>query len=61
RSEDLSYSVFNGIGALCILFSIYFAFNLSALIIETIWVLISIIGVVRYLRNRGDIDQSSEE
>ena len=66
RSEDLSYSALNGIGALLILYSIFFKFNLSAFVIESIWVLISIVGVVRWFRrdsaaeiDRGPTDTNS--
>lgn len=48
RSNDVNYSIFNGIGAICILVSLCFEFNLSAFIVETIWVLISLIGIGRY-------------
>ena len=52
RSDDLNYSLFNGIGALCILYSIAFAFSLSAFLIEVFWCVISLIGIARYLRRR---------
>ena len=52
RSEQLAYSVLNALGALCVLFSIFFAFNLSAFIIESFWVLISAIGIVRYFASK---------
>lgn len=47
-SDDLKYSVLNGVGALCVLCSISFAFNLSAFLVEAFWFLISGMGVVRY-------------
>jgi hypothetical protein len=46
--EDLSYSLANGIGALCVLFSIAFQFNLSAFLVELFWVVISLIGIIRF-------------
>ncbi len=46
--EDLSYSLANGLGALCVLFSIAFQFNLSAFLVELFWVVISLIGIVRF-------------
>lgn len=48
RSNLLMYSVSNAVGATLILFSLYFEFNLSAFLIEFFWLLISIIGMVRY-------------
>ncbi len=49
RAEDLRYSVLNAAGALLILVSLIFDFNLSAFIIEAFWVLISLIGIGRWL------------
>ncbi len=47
-ARSFSYSATNGLGALLILVSLMYDFNLSAFIIEAIWLLISIYGVVRY-------------
>jgi multidrug transporter EmrE-like cation transporter len=52
RSQDLRYSILNGLGAALILFSLAFSFNLSAFIIEVFWVLISLIGILRHLTGR---------
>jgi hypothetical protein len=46
------YIVANGIGAALILYSLYFDFNLSAFLIEVIWLLISIIGLTRVCLER---------
>lgn len=51
-AHDLSYLLLNGIGAVLVLISLCFAFNLSAFVIETAWVAISIYGIVRVLRTR---------
>lgn len=48
RSNSLTYSVNNAVGAALILFSLYFEFNVSAFLIEFFWLLISIVGIVRY-------------
>ena len=50
RSDDLSYSLLNAIGASMIVASLVFDFNLSALLMEVFWVLISFIGIYRYFR-----------
>lgn len=50
RSNDLAYSLFNAIGASLIVASLLVNFNLSALLMEVFWVLISLIGVYRYFR-----------
>ena len=52
RAEQLRYSVVNGIGALLIVISLCFAFNLAAFLVEAFWVLISLVGIARWLRAR---------
>lgn len=49
-ASDLSYSIINGVGAFLILVSLYHDFNLSAFVVEVVWVAISIFGVIRYYR-----------
>lgn len=53
-----SYSFFNALGAGLILISLYIDFNLSAFIIESFWVLISIFGI--YKAFKGGRDDTSE-
>lgn len=48
HSNAIFYSLANFTGALFILVSLYFDFNLSAFIIESAWLLISIYGIYRY-------------
>lgn len=50
KSTQLSYSALNALGAALIVASLIVDFNLSALIIEVFWVLISFIGIGRHLR-----------
>ena len=53
-SEGFSYSVLNALGASLIVVSLLFDFNLSAFIVESFWVIISLIGISRfYLRRRA--------
>ena len=53
-SEDLSYSALNALGASLIIVSLLLDFNLSAFIVESFWVIISLIGIGRfYLRRRA--------
>ena len=47
------YSLINGLGALLILVSLFFNFNLSSFTIEVVWLLISAYGVGKYLINRS--------
>lgn len=53
-SRDLSYSLMNGIGALLVVISLLYQFNLSAFLVEVFWLLISIYGLIRFAtRARG--------
>ena len=49
-SDGLAYSVLNATGASLIVVSLLFDFNLSALLMEVFWVLISFVGIYRYFR-----------
>ena len=50
RSDGLAYSVLNAVGAALIVISLLHDFNLSALLMEVFWVLISFVGIYRYFR-----------
>jgi hypothetical protein len=50
QSAGLLYSLLNAIGASLIILSLLDNFNLSAFLMEAFWVLISLVGVLRYLR-----------
>ena len=50
KSTDLIYSVMNAVGASLIVASLIVDFNLSALLMEVFWVLISFIGIGRHWR-----------
>lgn len=54
RSTDLSYSLMNGAGASLVIVSLVFDFNLSAFVIEAFWVMISLIGIIRYFTVKKD-------
>jgi multidrug transporter EmrE-like cation transporter len=49
-SDGLAYSLLNAIGASLIVISLLYDFNLSALLMEVFWVLISLVGIYRYFR-----------
>lgn len=51
-STSPSYSLLNAGGALLIMVSLVFAFNLSAFVVEAFWFLISLLGVWRSLSAR---------
>ncbi len=52
RSEQLSYSLLNAVGAALIIVSLYFSFNLPAFIVEFFWLLISLFGIAKFLVKR---------
>jgi hypothetical protein len=49
-ADGLVYSVLNLAGALLILFSLTYAWNLTAVFIEIIWTGISLFGIIRWYR-----------
>ena len=49
RTEQLVYSVLNGVGAALIIVSLTVELNKSAMIIEVFWLLLSLYGIVRWM------------
>ncbi len=47
-AASLRYSVANGAGAVLILISLVFDFNLSAFVMEAAWLVLSLYGIYRY-------------
>jgi len=47
------YSAMNGFGAAGVLISLYFEPNLPALVIESIWLLISLIGLYQAFKHKN--------
>ena len=58
-SSSPSYSLMNAAGALLIIVSLVFAFNLAAFIVEAFWFLISLLGLWRSLISRKNSQQSA--
>jgi hypothetical protein len=54
RSDSPSFSVLNGCGAALVLVSLVFDFNVSAFIVESFWLVLSIVGFVRARVARRD-------
>ncbi len=48
-----AYSLANATGALLILVSLVYDFNLSSFVIEIVWLLISLYGLIRWQRERS--------
>ena len=51
-SSATSYSLLNAVGAVLVIISLMFHFNLSAFLMEAFWLLISIYGVAKPLFSR---------
>ncbi|OGT07019.1 MAG: hypothetical protein A2103_01685 [Gammaproteobacteria bacterium GWF2_41_13] len=51
KAESITYSLLNLIGALFILFSLCFAWNLPAAIVESAWALLSLYGLFQAVRS----------
>jgi len=51
--RNTGYSLLNALGAGLILVSLYVDFNLSAFVIESSWMLISIFGIYSSIRKRS--------
>ncbi|MEM7426014.1 MAG: cyclic nucleotide-binding domain-containing protein [Pseudomonadota bacterium] len=47
RGHGYTYAILNLLGASCVLVSLINAFNLSSLLIQGAWILISIVGIIR--------------
>lgn len=52
QAHGLDYQLANLVGASLVLVSLIHEFNLSAFVIETAWVLISLYGIVKARRER---------
>lgn len=53
KSSDISYPTLNLVGALMILFSLYFNWNLASAVIEFFWIAISLYGIVKKVRSKS--------
>ena len=54
-ADSMVYQIYNLVGAILILYSLCFHFNLSSFVIEIAWVIISLIGIARIKgRKNGD-------
>lgn len=51
-SEDWRFSAINGLGAILIMISLYFTFNLASFVIEIFWLIISLYGLWKAWRRR---------
>ena len=51
-ADSISYQMYNLIGAILILISLFFHWNLSSVVIEIAWIIISLIGIYRIIKER---------
>jgi hypothetical protein len=49
-AQDLSFSVLNTLGALLIIISLLYDWNLASFLMESIWMLISLYGILKYYK-----------
>ncbi len=52
NSEDLAFPVVNLIGSALIVYSLLQTFNLASMLIESFWIVISLLGIVQHFRLR---------
>ena len=52
-ANSMNYQLLNFFGAIFVLFSLYFSWNMASALIEAAWVLISLMGMVRIIRSRS--------
>lgn len=51
RADQIAWPVLNGAGAALVMLSLLFEFNLAAFVLECFWLVISVVGLVRIIRN----------
>ncbi|MGB3457450.1 MAG: hypothetical protein WBG08_00080 [Litorimonas sp.] len=51
-AEDWRFSALNGLGAVLIMVSLWFTFNLASFVIEVFWLAISLFGLWKAWRRR---------
>lgn len=54
KSNQLAYSILNFVGSGMILISLFYEFNFPAFVVEAAWVLISLLGILRWVFQRKD-------
>ena len=57
--RGLAYNMINLVGAVLLLISLCFHFNLASFVIEIFWIFASLIGLFKHLRRQGERPQST--
>lgn len=52
KSTDINYSIMNGGGSVFVLISLFYDYNLSAVVIQVFWIILSAYGIIKALRDR---------
>ena len=52
-SHSMKFQLINFIGAWMILYSLFFYWNLSSVVIEIAWIIISVLGMILILRKKS--------
>lgn len=62
KVTDLNYSVVNGIGAILILYSLFYNWNTASVVIEIFWFSISLFGIItRWKQQKTNSSISAKE
>ena len=57
-AKDLSFSVLNSLGALLIIISLLYDWNLASFLMESIWMLISVYGILKYYKTKKRVENA---
>lgn len=49
-AQDLSFSILNTLGALLIIVSLLYSWNLASFIMEITWMMLSLYGILKYYK-----------
>ena len=52
NSDDLLFPIANLVGSLFMAYSLVYAFNIASALMELFWILISLAGIINYLRRK---------
>jgi hypothetical protein len=56
-ANTISYSFINLIGAAGILYSLFYNWNLSSAVIQCVWLVISIYGIMKSIKNKKKLGE----
>lgn len=58
-AKDLSFSVLNSLGALFIIISLYYDWNLASFLMEATWMIISLYGILKYYKMKKKEEENT--